>query len=232
MYQEFLRLKAELEAEGLFEPDRKRPIPPQPQRIGVSHRESGAALRDVLNTLRRRLPLADVVLAPSAVQGEEAPAQLVQALAAHQRLSPRPDVILLVRGGGSIEDLWAFNDPQVVRAVAASDAPLICGVGHETDFTLSDFAADLRAPTPTAAAELATSVTSAELIQRLRLTGASIAEAALGLLRLRGNQVERGRRRIALPLTGAPNPDRSAAPGRFRTPAAYSPDPSAGHGEQ
>ena len=167
--------------------DRSRP---QPQRIGVITSESGAALRDVLNTLRRRLPLAEVVLAPSAVQGEEAPRQLVQALQRLNGLSPRPDVILLVRGGGSIEDLWAFNDPHVVRAVAASAAPVICGVGHETDFTLSDFAADLRAPTPTAAAELATPVTSADLKERLNTAGARMAQTCLNQLRLDGNRVQ------------------------------------------
>jgi exodeoxyribonuclease VII large subunit len=162
LYQEFLRLKAELEAEGLFAPERKRVVPALPRRIGVVTSATGAALKDVLNTLRRRMPMAEVILSAVAVQGEEAPAQIVQALVQVNALRPPPDVILLVRGGGSIEDLWAFNDPRVVRAVAASAAPLICGVGHETDFTLSDFAADLRAPTPTAAAELSTPVTVGE----------------------------------------------------------------------
>ncbi len=189
LYQEFLRLKAELEADGLFDASRKKLIPPQPRRIGIVTSESGAALRDVLNTLRRRLPLAEVILAPSAVQGDEAPRQLVQALQRMQGLAPRPDVILLVRGGGSIEDLWAFNDPLVVRAVAASEVPIIAGVGHETDFTLTDFAADLRAPTPTAAAELATPITSLDLLERLRLHGARLAQACLSLLRLRGSEV-------------------------------------------
>ncbi len=189
LYQEFLRLKAELEADGLFDAARKKPIPPQPRRIGVVTSQSGAALRDVLNTLRRRLPLAEVILSPSAVQGDEAPRQLVQALQRLNDLSPQPDVMLLVRGGGSIEDLWAFNDPLVVRAVAASRIPIIAGVGHETDFTITDFAADLRAPTPTAAAELATPITSLDLLERLRLNGARLAEACLSLLRLRGSEV-------------------------------------------
>jgi len=155
LYQEFLRLKARLEAEGLFDPERKRPIPRWPRRIGIVSSPTGAALRDILNTIRRRYPLAEVILAPTPVQRNEAPAGIVAALSALNR-SVKPDIILLARGGGSIEDLWAFNDEGVVRAIAASQAPIISGVGHETDFTIADFVADLRAPTPTAAAELAT----------------------------------------------------------------------------
>jgi exodeoxyribonuclease VII large subunit len=162
LYQEFLRLKALLEAEGLFDPARKRPIPARPHRIGIVTSPSGAVLHDMLNTIRRRLPLAEVVLAASPVQGTEAPPALIEGLRTLNRVAS-PDVILLARGGGSIEDLWAFNDERLVRAIPESAAPVITGIGHETDVTLADFAADLRAPTPTAAAELATSVTVVEL---------------------------------------------------------------------
>ncbi|MBK8615634.1 MAG: exodeoxyribonuclease VII large subunit [Anaerolineales bacterium] len=180
LYQEFLRLKAALEAEGLFDPERKRPIPEFPRVVGIVTSGTGAALRDMLNTLRRRLPLTKVILAPAPVQGVDAPPALVKALQSLN--SQNPDVILLARGGGSIEDLWAFNDERVVRAVADSKAPIICGVGHETDFTLSDFAADLRAPTPTAAAELATRITLDDLYSQLNYQAARIADLTSGLI--------------------------------------------------
>ena len=173
LFQEFLRLKAKLEAEGLFDDERKRPIPTWPRRVGIVTSPTGAALRDMLDTLKRRYPLVEVILAPSAVQGREAPSGIVAGLQSLNRVAT-PDVILLARGGGSIEDLWAFNDEGVVRAIVASNAPVITGVGHQTDFTIADFVADLRAPTPTAAAELATPnrddlhLDLAENAQRLR----------------------------------------------------------------
>lgn len=155
LFQQFMRLKEKLDAEGLFSAERKRALPPRPKRIGIITSPSGAALHDMLQTLSRRYPLAEVILAPAAVQGEDAPFQLIAALKRMNQFV-QPDLILLARGGGSLEDLAAFNSEKLARAIAASQAPVICGVGHETDFTLADFAADLRAPTPTAAAELAT----------------------------------------------------------------------------
>jgi exodeoxyribonuclease VII large subunit len=155
LFQEFLELKSKLETEGLFAEELKKPIPAFPSLIGVVTSSTGAALQDILNTLRSRYPLAQVLLSPTLVQGEEAPRKIVQALHLLQNAPTRPDIIILARGGGSLEDLWSFNDENVVRAVAASSIPIISGVGHETDFTLVDFAADLRAPTPTGAAVLA-----------------------------------------------------------------------------
>ena len=153
LYLEYQRLKDQLEKEGLFAPERKRPIPAWPQRIGIVTSPSGAAFQDMKDTLKRRYPLVEILLSPTSVQGESAPPEIVQAL---KRLYAfDPDLILIGRGGGSIEDLWAFNDEGVARAIVDSPVPVISGVGHETDFTISDFVADLRAPTPTAAAELA-----------------------------------------------------------------------------
>lgn len=190
LHLRFEALKAKLDAEGLFDPGRKRPIPEFPNRIGVVTSSTAAAWHDIQNVLQRRFPLAEVILSPTLVQGAEAPAQIVSAL---QRLNRRTDVdvIIVARGGGSLEDLWSFNDEAVARAVADSRIPVISGVGHEIDFTIVDFVADLRAPTPTAAAELATPNRDDLLldIDRLRngLTGsagAALSERQRDLRRL------------------------------------------------
>lgn len=150
----FEQLKEKLGKEGLFDPARKKPLPVYPKRIGVVTSPTAAAFQDICNVLRRRWPMAEVVLSPTLVQGLEAPAQIVRAL---QRLDGAGvDVILVARGGGSMEDLWSFNDETVARTVAACVTPVVSGVGHETDFTIIDFVSDLRAPTPSAAAELCT----------------------------------------------------------------------------
>lgn len=152
--QAFEALRQRLEAEGLFDPAHKKPIPLFPRKIGIVTSADAAALRDILNVLRRRYPLTAVLIAPTLVQGNEAPTQIVQAL---RWLDGRHDIdtIIVSRGGGSIEDLWAFNDEGVARAIFGAQHPVISGVGHEIDFTIADFVADLRAPTPSAAAELA-----------------------------------------------------------------------------
>jgi exodeoxyribonuclease VII large subunit len=155
LYQQFEELKTRLSNEGLFDEARKRLIPDFPHKIGIVTSAEAAAFQDVLHVLRRRYPLLEVILSPCQVQGEGAPPQIVRAI---ERLNQHSqvDVILVCRGGGSIEDLWAFNDERVARAIVASRIPVVSGVGHETDFTIADFAADLRAPTPSAAAEIMT----------------------------------------------------------------------------
>lgn len=154
LHRRFLELKEKLEAEGLFEAERKRLLPRIPAVIGVVTSPTGAVIRDIVNTVRRRFPHVKILLSPAQVQGEGAAGTLIRAMERLQRRSG-VDVIILARGGGSLEDLWCFNDEALVRAVAASPIPVVSGVGHETDFTLVDFAADKRASTPTAAAELA-----------------------------------------------------------------------------
>lgn len=154
LYEIFLRLKAKLESTGLFDASRKRLIEAHPRRVGVVTSLGAAALHDVLTAINRRAPHVEVVIYPSAVQGSEAPAQLVRAIEVAGRRA-EVQTLIVCRGGGSLEDLWAFNDESVVRAIAACPIPVVCGVGHETDLTLAELAADLRAPTPTAAAELA-----------------------------------------------------------------------------
>jgi exodeoxyribonuclease VII large subunit len=179
LFEQFLRLKATLEAEGLFDTARKRPLPLLPRGIGIVTSLQAAALHDVVTCLRRRAPHVPVVLAPAAVQGAQAPADLVAALEAlyRQAESGAIDLILLVRGGGSIEDLWAFNDERLARTIHRSPVPVVSGVGHETDFTIADFCADLRAPTPTAAAELAAQPQETWLAA-LRLSHDRLQEAA------------------------------------------------------
>jgi exodeoxyribonuclease VII large subunit len=154
LFEAFEKLKAKLQAEGLFEAARKKPVPAFPRRIGIVTSPAAAALRDVLTTLARRAPMVPVILYPAAVQGEGAGAQLARAITiANARAEC--SVLILCRGGGSLEDLWAFNEEVLARAIAASALPVVSGVGHETDFSISDFVADLRAPTPTAAAAAA-----------------------------------------------------------------------------
>lgn len=154
LYQQFDLLKQKLESEGLFAQERKRALPVFPLRIGVVTSPDAAAFRDIQNVLARRFPVAQVILSPTLVQGNEAPPRIVKAI---ERINAYGDVdvLLVARGGGSIEDLWCFNDEQVARAIANSAIPTISGVGHETDFTIADFVADMRAPTPSAAAEIA-----------------------------------------------------------------------------
>lgn len=154
LYEAFLRLKAQLSQEGLFDQERKRPLPVFPKTIGIVTSPQAAALRDVLTTLRRRVPHIQVILYPTLVQGEGAGAKIAQAIAT-AAAREECDVLLVCRGGGSIEDLWAFNEEIVARTIVNCPMPVIAGIGHETDFTIADFAADIRAATPTAAAELA-----------------------------------------------------------------------------
>jgi exodeoxyribonuclease VII large subunit len=158
LFEAFLKLKKKLELLGLFESGRKKVIPAHPRAIGIVTSSQAAALKDVLATLARRAPHIPIMIFPSPVQGPEAPPGLIKAIkqAEESALDEKIDVILLVRGGGSIEDLWAFNDEQLAHAIANCSIPIISGVGHETDFTIADFVADLRAPTPTGAAEIST----------------------------------------------------------------------------
>jgi exodeoxyribonuclease VII large subunit len=188
LYEQFLRLQARLAAQGLFDAARKRSPAAYPRSLGVVTSLGAAALRDVLTTLARRSPQVAVVVYPSPVQGAEAPAALVRALEEAGRRA-EVDTLILCRGGGSLEDLWAFNDERVVRAVAASPIPVICGVGHETDVTLADLAADLRAPTPTAAAELAAPEAAACLAQ-LAALAAQARRRVRGRLDLHGQRLD------------------------------------------
>lgn len=187
LYEEFLRLRARLQALGLFDAARKRPLVAYPRRLAIVTSAQAAAWHDVQTTLRRRAPQVEVVLVHSPVQGAEAPVALAAALQRAGELDA-VDMVLLVRGGGSLEDLWAFNDERVVRAIAACARPVVCGVGHETDLTLADLAADLRAATPTAAAELA-APEQAALLQALR-------QREQGLQRALRRQLDRHAQRL------------------------------------
>ncbi len=194
--------KKELAAEGLFDEGRKKPLPFLPQVIGVVTSPSGAVIRDILHRLRDRFP-THVIVWPTVVQGEGAAPKIVAGIEGFNALRPdgpipRPDVLIVARGGGSLEDLWCFNDESVVRAAAASDIPLISAVGHETDTTLIDFAADRRAPTPTAAAEMAVPV-RLELLQDVEGKGARLANAAMRLAEQRGLRLVAAARGLGRP---------------------------------
>ncbi len=185
LYQQFERLKAQLQAEGLFESDRKRPLPGIVRTIGIVTSPTGAALQDMLNIIGRRWPLLRIVLSPTPVQGSDAPPKIIAAL---KRLYQRDDLdaIIIGRGGGSIEDLWCFNDENVARTIAQSPIPIVSGVGHEVDFTIADFVADVRAPTPSAAAEL---ITPDQTEVRSMLDGAAQELTSLMSDRLRNTRL-------------------------------------------
>jgi len=203
LYEAFLKLKAKLAKEGLFDEERKREIPTHPRSIGIITSPQAAALKDVLSTLARRAPHIPIVIYPTLVQGPDAPAGIITALKAAEKENA-VDVILLVRGGGSIEDLWAFNDEQLAYAIANSNIPVVSGVGHETDFTIADFVADLRAPTPTGAAELA-APRKDQLLQELD----AIKQALLQRVDQRVEREAQTLDQLALRLSHAlPNPDR------------------------
>ena len=203
LYEAFLKLKAKLAKEGLFDLENKRPIPTHPRAIGIVTSPQAAALKDVLSTLARRAPHIPIVVYPTLVQGPDAPAGIIGALKAAEK-EHAVDVILLVRGGGSIEDLWAFNDEQLAYAIAQSPIPIVSGVGHETDVTIADFVADLRAPTPTGAAELAAPRRD-QMLQELD----AIMQALLQRVNQRVEREAQTLDQLTLRLSHAlPNPDR------------------------
>ena len=190
LYLEFEKLKKKLEIEGLFAPEHKKEIPAYPQRIGVVTSPTGAAVRDILSVLKRRNPHLEVFIAPVLVQGDEAAPQIAQAIEDLNNFTPALDVLLVGRGGGSMEDLWAFNEEIVARSIFASKIPVISCVGHEVDFTIADFVADLRAPTPSAAAEL--------VVQNSQNTAAQIANLQKRMLQAVSLFYERFKRRFDL----------------------------------
>jgi len=208
LYQQFEALKARLEAEGLFAAERKRPLPAWPRRIGIATSAQGAVLHDLRTVIGRRYPLAELVLAPCQVQGAEAVRAIVASIRALGNADV--DVIVVARGGGSIEDLWAFNEEAVARAIAGSCVPVVSAVGHETDFTIADFVADLRAPTPSAAGELLVpdiAALDAHLVSlgqradravkaQLWVAGSDLSDAAARLRRALARHVERAHSRL------------------------------------
>ncbi len=214
LFEQFLRLKAQLESEGLFDAELKRPLPLLPRGIGVVTSLGAAALHDVVTALRRRVPHIPVVVAPAAVQGAAAAGEIRKALSSLYQLAyagiasegdfvdelkaPPIDVILLVRGGGSIEDLWSFNDEALARLIRQSPVPIVSGVGHETDFTIADFVADLRAPTPTAAAELVAQPREVWL-GALELAGERLNDAVLRQLDNRSQRLDQAAARLGRP---------------------------------
>jgi len=193
----FEQLKAKLQAEGLFDPAHKKPLPFLPSRIGVVTSPSGAVIRDILNITKRRFPSVGILVAPVRVQGAEAPAEIVAALH-HLNEIPGIDVIIVARGGGSLEDLMAFNDEGVARAIFASSVPVVSAVGHEIDFTIADFVADMRAPTPSAAAELVVPRRS-DLVQQVRTLSARAAHAGGRFLKIRRERLEKLAERVRDP---------------------------------
>jgi exodeoxyribonuclease VII large subunit len=206
LFEQFFKLKAKLEQEGLFDSARKRPLPTMPRGIGLVTSLGAAALHDVVTALQRRVPHIPVVLAAASVQGENAPRELAQALSNLYTLSEglgdgqavHIDVILLVRGGGALEDLWAFNDETLARMIFRSPVPVVSGVGHETDFTIADFVADMRAPTPTAAAEMVSEpVTS--LLAVVAAMEERMADAAMRVLERQGQRIDLAAARMGRP---------------------------------
>ena len=200
LFEQFLQLKARLEAEGLFESARKRPLPLMPRAIGVVTSLGAAALHDVVTALQRRAPHIPVVIYPASVQGAQAAGELRDALrkAGGRREQDQVDVLLLVRGGGAMEDLWAFNDEALARAIIESPVPVVCGVGHETDFTIADFCADVRAPTPTAAAELCAQP-QASLLIALDLVLSRLQNGVERQLQVHNQRLDRAALRVSQP---------------------------------
>ncbi len=196
--QNFFRLKEKLEREGLFSPDKKRTLPSFPQKIAVIASPTGAAIRDVTETIRKRYPLCELILVPSKVQGIEAPAELSKKINSLQALKDQIDLIIIARGGGPIEDLWAFNEEPVVRAIAESKIPIITGIGHQTDQTLADLAADKNAPTPTAAAMTAVP-DRRELLQEIKRREKKLKERLLAHLQHLKRELENLRDRLKIP---------------------------------